>query len=79
MLKSTDLWLRQRVSGPPRVEALPNTILLCAIRTDDSFHLVKRSIATVRAEQSSGLLHLARHSLTIVVGALWHRMCAKHE
>lgn len=50
------LRLGQGVAGAPSVEALPDTILLRAIRADNSLNFVKGGIATVGAEQAPGLL-----------------------
>lgn len=50
------LRLRQGVAGAPSVEALPDTILLRAIRADDCLNFVKGGIATVGAKQAPRLL-----------------------
>ena len=50
------LRLGQRVTGAPSVEALPDTILLRAIRANHSLNFVQGGIAAVGAEQTPRLL-----------------------
>lgn len=54
--QNAHLRLGQGVAGAPSVEALPDTILLRAIRADDCLNFVKGGIAAVGAEQAPRLL-----------------------
>lgn len=56
MDQGAHLRLRQGVAGAASVEALPDTILLCAIRANNCLNFVQGGIAAVGAEQAPRLL-----------------------
>ena len=60
-MSSMYLGLGERVAGAPCVEALPDAVLLSAIRPDHRLHLLQGGVAAVGTKQPPRFLQAQEH------------------